>query len=553
MLIGDRETITGRDAKPEGIIASVYGRSSIDFPDSVAHQWTLTRERAEADGCTVPESRAFLFGDNNASGKTSERPDFKRLERVILSGTAPFSRLYVKDKTRFGRWDNPYQHAIYEALFRKMGVEVVYCQDKNINFDDGLDDEDVGWAINDFINNIFSAKERARTVKRITEGMRDSVIDGSFPGPAPYGVERWYHHRSGDTEPVGSSRGKRPDGAVIKLRWLVAESATVRRIFDDVERGRSLQSISDNLNEEGLPGPGGTAWTVNNIRKIVRNPLYSGDLVWGRTTRHGQPVPHTRASAEGVEAILYQDFAPGAPVQREQFQRVQRILDGSREAWERRRATSPDYLLSGLVRCALCGESFHGHSRPPRKDGSRLRYYSHHQRQRTDCRGKRRNYEAEALEAAVSKAIMAILDTPDMQALTQRAIEDRIDSVRCTDAAERSTRLGREIRKLEEGSDQASENAALAESAEDRARHLRTSSNLAARAASLTEQLERLTGEEEVLRAAAKRQRASKRAQLPSSGIFSTSDQHTRKEILAALIARIEFDPDKEEAHLVVR
>lgn len=533
--------------------AALYGRASLDFPDSVPEQWQLTREYAERDGYVVPTSPEYLFGDNNMTGKISERRDFRRLEQIVLSGRAPFSRVYVKDKSRWGRWNNPHQHAIYETTWRHLGVEIYYCQDRNVNFDDGVRDEDIGFAVVDLVNNIFTAKERIKTVQRTTQGMRASVIAGSFPGCSPYAAERWYHDADGTRTLLSGSRGRRPPGTLIKIQWSAAEALVVKRIYDSVEKGLSLKLIADSLNEGAIPSPGGSRWTGGAVRRIARNPLYTGDLVWGRTTRLQDAVPHTEASVEGEAPVVFRDFAPSAPIRREQFERVQEILDGTREQWDRRRAVSPDYLLSGLVRCASCGEGFHGHTRPKRTDGSRLRYYRHDARGLEDCPGRKRNFNADALEGAVTGAVRNILDMPDLQELTRAAIEDRIGHVRSGDMGTLLEAMDSEIRKLDAAADQASENAALAAVSEDRERHLRTSARLSERAASLRQEREKMDREERLLREAAEGLRATQETRRPPSEIWSDGDLNTRREVLASLVERIDLDPDKARADIVVR
>jgi hypothetical protein len=63
------------------------------------------------------------------------------------------------------------------------------------------------------------------------------------------------------------------------------EIAVVRRIFREfADVRRSVNSIADALNREGVPYLRGRTWKGNTLRILLQDPRYIGMHVWGRTT-----------------------------------------------------------------------------------------------------------------------------------------------------------------------------------------------------------------------------------------------------------------------------
>lgn len=123
-----------------------------------------------------------------------------------------------------------------------------------------------------------------------------------------------------------------------------------------------LFSIVTRLNRAGIASPTGGKWRTGTIYKILRNPIYAGDLRYGDV--------HLR----GIFPAL---------VDRSDWERVQQRLSrsgGWRSSKADRipaRARNSRYLLTGLVKCALCGSAMIGVPRGRRKkDGTQNTVYA---------------------------------------------------------------------------------------------------------------------------------------------------------------------------------
>jgi hypothetical protein len=48
--------------------------------------------------------------------------------------------------------------------------------------------------------------------------------------------------------------------------------------------------VAKQLNKEGIAGPRGKGWMKTTIHKILTNEVYTGTLVWGRSSIRDLPV-----------------------------------------------------------------------------------------------------------------------------------------------------------------------------------------------------------------------------------------------------------------------
>lgn len=149
--------------------------------------------------------------------------------------------------------------------------------------------------------------------------------------------------------------------------------ATVRWIFETyTEQDVGVRYLALKLNERGIRSPTGKQWRSGSIRTILRNPAYCGMVAYGRTSRG----KYFRSSAGEIKACngsgtfeqinreewITKEDAHEAIVTPAVFQAAQEKL------YARRDRSTPsvaqdNYLLSGLVYCAHCGQRMQGQRR----------------------------------------------------------------------------------------------------------------------------------------------------------------------------------------------
>jgi DNA invertase Pin-like site-specific DNA recombinase len=375
-----RAALARNYAAARGRLACSYARKSRDDPDGVSAQHVLNAAKAERDGWFVPDDARFRFSDNDVSGALESRPEFDRMLALARTG-APWSRVYCKNRSRFGRWEDLQLHAFYEVVLRRRGASLHFSAQPREG-DDGAATSPTQLMFRSFQDLLDAwgvSVERLQINQKMNGGRRMEVSRGNWPGGdmLPYGIVRTLVDRVTGTTVVaelvpGVPVARRPQD-VCRLRYDAVACATVRRIFDEYVAGKSRWGIAAGLTADRVRPPGSryarrknakgpARWTGTHVKDILGQTLYIGHLVWGRNREDGDaPVPIDEADLEtGTSALLKYDYMADPPVSEDVWIAAQERRLRDKAANGGKRGRSPDYLLSGLVRCAACGRVFSG-------------------------------------------------------------------------------------------------------------------------------------------------------------------------------------------------
>ena len=305
------------------IPAALYARVSSDRQDvdlSVAAQLRALRDYAERNGYLV----AREYVDEAESGRTANRPQFRRMLDEASKPEAPFQEILV---WKFSRFTRKREHAVaFKAMLRRKGVKVV-------SITEHADDSPTGKLMEAIIESVdeFYSENLAQEVVR---GMREAASRGFWVASrVPYGYRKLM---------MQDGAKKRPT-----LELDAATSAVVERIFGMAESGRGILDITRTLNDEGIANPTGRLWSKNGVHIILRNPVYTGTLVWGTDSK------------DKAEPVRVEKAFP-AIVSKAQFKRVNRKLRSRAPRRTHPRRVGSSYLLSGLVRCRACNRALSG-------------------------------------------------------------------------------------------------------------------------------------------------------------------------------------------------
>lgn len=413
-------------------LAASYARKSDPNDMGLLQQHAINAEQAQAHGYFIPDDARFRFSDDDTSGATTKRKGLNALLDVITSGHADFSRVYIKDTTREGRFDDPRFHIYLQVLTQQHGVTLCYGdQEEPVDMSDGFDMSKAGALLTDLMRGIAASAERATIRARITDGARSWTSLGFYCNRGvPYGMERVYaDERTGAVlGPVDEGRIVRQKGLRFKLRFADDERRQViAEVYRDLLDGASLASVAKSLNDRSVPSPAGTStWSPETVRRLATNPIYAGHLEWGRTRRDEPALPPGETPIKGGSApILMRNFVPDPPVSDEGFQAVQAVLKGRNEDYRRRRRSAPPFLLSGLLHCT-CGGRWHGFTSSKESSRSRRRYYRH--ANPSDATGTcplaGRYLPAEPLEQSVTELLYALLGDDALERTVQRALTE---------------------------------------------------------------------------------------------------------------------------------
>lgn len=180
--------------------------------------------------------------------------------------------------------------------------------------------------------------EREKIRERTMRGRLSKIKDGTISNRRPlYG---YILTKDGRREPC-------PD-----------TSHVVQEMFARMADGGSLRSISADLNARGIPTPTGKGvWWGNSIAVILKNPAYTGKVTMFRYKHRSKTVKGRRTTTCSYTApdewIAIENSNTTPLVSEDQFKAVQVILDHNKKA--KRRQVKMDYLLRGMVTCAVCG------------------------------------------------------------------------------------------------------------------------------------------------------------------------------------------------------
>lgn len=309
-----------------------------------------------------------FYIDAGRSAKDQNRPELQKLRSDIAHGEIDTVVCFKLDRITRSVLD----FADLWEFFAEHNVEFVSLHE---NVDSSTP---MGEAMM-LIIMVFAQLERKVTGERTRATMLDRASRGLWNGGYVYG---YYHDKDG----TGKLKLDFEDAPRVKEKF-----------FDAIERLGSAGAVQRELCErwkikvprhKSRSGKacGGNYFTKQQVIRILRNPVYTGRITW---------------------AGISQDDCHEPIVSKEQFERVQRILDETtKHRSNRRKSRGRGYPLRGLVRCG-CGammtpKGAHGRN-------GKYHYYECTRKNhvgRTGCAAL--GIPAEALEDAVAARVAEI-------------------------------------------------------------------------------------------------------------------------------------------------
>ena len=297
--------------------------NSLDAQREACEQYI--RSQASLGWQLIPEP----YDDGGFTGANIQRPAFQRLMQDVEAGKVYIVVVYKVDRLSRSLLD----FAKLMDRFNRASVAFVSVT-QNFSTADAMG----RLTLNVLMS--FAEFEREMIGERTRDKMAAARRKGKWTGGPP------------------------PLGYDVVDRMLVvneAEAALVRRLFDLYLGLRSAGAVARALNAEcrttkhhvstkGI-SHGAREWDKQAVLKVLRNPIPAGLMPCHDEVHEGQH-----------QAIIDQVT----------YRRVQNMLDegrGQRTRWGR----NPDYILAGIVHCALCGQAYTPAS--TRRGSREYRYY----------------------------------------------------------------------------------------------------------------------------------------------------------------------------------
>ena len=281
--------------------------------------------------------------DDGFSGSDFERPAFREMMEEVRAGR--IDCIVVKDLSRFGR--NYLEAGEYiERIFPFLGVRFIPIND---NYDSEHKSGEMDCLLIPFKNLINEAYCRDISMK-IRSQLAVKRKRGDFVGSfAVYGYRKDSENKN-------------------RLAVDAFAAEVVRDIFRQKLAGVSAGDIADGLNEEGvLPpmaykksqglnyatpfrGGGSPSWNASAVLRILKNPVYTGTLVQGKSASPGWRARGRMEKPQGEWDIV--EDAHEAIIDKETFAIVRKVLAGDTRTSPGRSAVE---IFSGMVFCGECG------------------------------------------------------------------------------------------------------------------------------------------------------------------------------------------------------
>lgn len=277
------------------------------------------------------------YVDDGYSGTSYDRPEFRRMCRDIEAGKVRC--VLTKDMSRLGR-NSARTTDLLEEYFPAHQVRYIAVSE-------GYDSQNMtgGMAMTAPLMMVMNEMYARDISQKIRSAFQSKMEQGQYIGHhAPYGYQK---------DPENKNH-------------LVVDYQTagvVRQMFEMAAEGKAPGQIARLLNQKGIPTPsmyrrekvGGAGaanqWTSRSICKMLKNPVYTGTLVQGKTTKLSFKSKEVLVRAPEEWKVV--PHTHQAIVPEELFSLVQqRVVSRKNHP-----AGGFENVFSGIAFCADCGRN----------------------------------------------------------------------------------------------------------------------------------------------------------------------------------------------------
>jgi len=291
--------------------------------------------------------------------------DFAKREGLEICFADGKGTVYMDDGYSGYSLDRPALNQLLEdARAKKFDLILVYKLDRFsrrlrdiLNILDELDGLGIQFksATEPYDTTTSSGKLMLQQLGSFAEFERNRIIERVFPGMVR-GVQAG-HWQGSRYAPFGYSYDK----TAKRLLLVEEEAQLVREIFRRYISGEPCQKIAGDFFQKKILSRSGGTFNSSLVRKILRNKLYTGKLVWNahHYDRKQKTLKGCRYIKNDPSKVVEADGLHQAVIPAEVFARAQYILDQNRRgSFHRKRVR--DYVLSGILTCAKCGYRYLG-------------------------------------------------------------------------------------------------------------------------------------------------------------------------------------------------
>ena len=309
-----------------------------DDSDSIVNQRSMCLKYANQNSWNIVD----IYSDDDFSGAGTFRPDFERLIKDCESGK--INLVLCKSQSRFSRDMGIIEYYLHNR-FLEWGVRFVSIVD---NADTSIEANKKSRQINGLINEWYLDDLSQNIKKSLRNKREDGLFMGSF---APYGYDRSeedYHKLVID--PVAAE-------VVKKIFKMYADGYGYHRICEYLNNNNILprsvykkqkgsKFVCSNCDLETV------RWNPDTVAQILRNEVYIGNLVQGKTT-YVSYKNHKKKSVSANEWCRIPNTHEPI-IDMETWNKVQSILGTHYKVTK----TGQINYFTRKVYCSCCGKAF---------------------------------------------------------------------------------------------------------------------------------------------------------------------------------------------------
>lgn len=376
----------------------------------------------------------LIFIDDGYSGGNMDRPGLNKLRAMVKKGAVDVVVVYKLDRLSRNVLDT-----VNLVLDEWEGRCYLKSATQSLDTRDPLGKQFFYLLVG------FAEYERQTIKERMFSGKLSRAGEGKNPGQVP---------------PYGFTKGPAPGS----FQVVPDEMRVVQRIFADALAGAGAGAICKRLNNEGIPykdhrNGKSTTWKDVTIRYMLKNPLYTGQLVYGQSRiqsrpKEGEPLRYRPDEPlVETEAILFSaDGTPlqAPPVSPEDFEELQRRLAARTARKTSNRVMVSEHLLTGLLKCPVCGMGMYGRKKVLLPTGATYTpaYYAcEGMRSRGTCNNSYIRQD-DLDELIVTYVRRRYGDAVQRQKMIEGAHRDTLDKLRQVEAALSDVRQGLTVHDL---------------------------------------------------------------------------------------------------------
>ena len=368
------------------------------------------------------------YSDEGKSGKSVEgRPEFQRMLDNIENGTDEVQFVLVFKLSRFGRNAADVLNSLQRM--QDFGVNLICVED-------GIDSSKDSGKLMISVLSAVAEIERENILVQTMEGRKQKAREGKWNGGfAPYG----YELVNGE------------------LQIAEDEAEIIRLIYDKfIHTNMGISAIAAWLNQHGYKKKKRQnntldAFAASFIKGVLDNPVYCGKLAYGR--RKNEKVSGTRNEYRIVkqENYMLHDGIHEGIVSETDWELAHQKREKTGVKYEKTHSLDHEHILSGILRCPLCGSGMYGNvNRKKKKDGTLYKdyfYYACKHRRLVDghkC-GYRKQWSEEKINNAVEEVIRKLVKNPKFEEAILNKIGSRIDTEEIEKEIERLEKQHRQL------------------------------------------------------------------------------------------------------------